>query len=218
MISYAETKTVATSLAAVISPVAAFFFLTLAAHTAFAQGGSRSMSPTPVERRTEISNRQATDYEIEKSSRDLKTPAENSADPRHILAVGEQIKHDFDKLQESHNQLVLSMADKDGVSRQHDSIFRAIAEIKKSAVRLKTNLALPKTEQEKDRLMTIDDQLGNSLLSLRKYIYDFVTNPLFESRGVLDLKQGQKAGRDLESIIELSESLIKSEAKLEKPD
>jgi hypothetical protein len=54
-------------------------------------------------------------------------------------------------------------------------------------------------------------------MTLRKHIYDFVTNPLFESQGVLDLEQGRKASRDLDRIIELSESITKSGDKLKKP-
>jgi hypothetical protein len=54
-------------------------------------------------------------------------------------------------------------------------------------------------------------------MTLRKHIYDFVTNPLFESPGVLDLEQGRKASRDLDRIIELSESITKSVDTLKKP-
>lgn len=63
----------------------------------------------------------------------------------------------------------------------------------------------------------IYEPIEESLMSLRKHIYDFVTNPLFESRGVLDLEQGRKAGRDLDWIIELSGSITKSGDKLKKP-
>ena len=49
---------------------------------------------------------------------------------------------------------------------------------------------------------------------LRQHIYDFITNPLFESPNVLDVEQSRKAGRDLDRIIELSESITKSEEKL----
>ena len=62
-----------------------------------------------------------------------------------------------------------------------------------------------------------NEQIEESLMSLRKHIYDFVTNPLFESPGVLDLEQGRKAGRDLNTIIKLSESITKSGDKLKQP-
>ncbi len=213
---YAQAKTVAVSIVAAVSAVAALCFLTATAGTAIAQSGSRGTPSTPVERRTEVMSRQEGDYEIEKSSRDLKGP-KDPADRRRVQEIAEQIKHDFEGLQESHNQLVLFMADKEGLDRQHDSILRAVAEIKKYSTRLKTNLALPKPQQEKARVGIRNDQIEESLMSLRKHIYDFVTNPLFESPGVLDLKQGRKASGDLDRIIELSEIITKGGDKLKKP-
>jgi hypothetical protein len=212
---YAKAKTVAVSIAAAVSCVAA---LMATADTAIAQGGnSRGTPPTSVERRQDLSNRQATDYEIEKASRDLKGRPEKPADRRRAQEIAEQIKHDFEGLQQSHNQIVLFMADKEGLNRQHDSVFRAVAEIKKYSTRLKTNLALPKPQQEKTRVEVNNAPVEESLMTLRKHIYDFVTNPLFESPGVLDLEQGRKAGSDLDRIIELSESITKSGDKLKKP-
>ena len=212
---YTVAKTVAVAIAVVVSCVAALMAM---ADTAIAQGGnSRGTPPTSVERRQDLSNRQAIEYEIEKSSRDLKGRPEKPADRRGAQEVAEQIKHDFEGLQESHNQIVLLMADKEGINRNHDAVFRAVAEIKKYAARLKTNLALPKVQQEKARVEVNNEPIEESLMTLRKHIYDFVTNPLFESRGVLDLEQGRKAGRDLDRIIELSGSITKSGDKLKKP-
>lgn len=212
---YAEAKTVAISIAAVIASVAALCFLAATAGSAFAQGGDRR--PSPVERREDLSNRQAAEYEIERSSRELKKPRDTPSDRKRAQELAEQIKHDFVGLQESHNQIVLFMADKEGLNRNHDSVFRAVAEIKKYATRLKTNLALPKPQQEKARDDGNNEQIEGSLMTLRKHIYNFVTNPLFETPGVLDLEQGRKAGLDLDRIIELSESITKSVDKLKQP-
>jgi hypothetical protein len=52
--------------------------------------------------------------------------------------------------------------------------------------------------------------LEESLLKLRKHIYSFVTNPLFEAAPALDVKQADRAGRDLDSILELSEAIRRS--------
>jgi hypothetical protein len=65
-------------------------------------------------------------------------------------------------------------------------------------------------QQEEGRVEANNEQIEESLMTLRKHIYKFVTNPLFESQGVLDLEQGRKAVRDLDRIIELSESIRKS--------
>jgi hypothetical protein len=212
---YSEAKTVAVAIAAAVSSVAALCFLMATAGAAFAQGADRR--PTPVERRTEFMNLQSEEYDLEKASRDLKGRPEKPSDRRRAQEIEEQIKHDFEGLQESHNQIVLVMAAKEGLNRQRDFVFRAVAEIKKYSTRLKTNLALPKPQQERARVEVSNEQIEESLMTLRKHIYDFVTNPLFESQGVLDLEQGRKASRDLDRIIELSESITKSGDTLKKP-
>ena len=204
---YAKAKTVAVSIAAAVSPVAVLCLLTATAGAVFAQSGNSR--PSPVERRTEILNKQAGQYEIENESRDLKRPSKKPTDRRRSQEAAEQVIHDFNGLQESHNQIVLFMADKEGLKRNHDSVFREVAEIKKYSRRLKTNLALPKSQQEKARVDTNNEPIEESLMTLLKHIYNFVTNPLFASQGVLDLEQGRKASRDLDRIIELSESITK---------
>ena len=200
--------------------VVALCFLFPAAGAAIGQGGgSRGTPPTSVERRQDLSNRQASEYEIEKSSRDLKGRPDNAADQRRLQEIGTQIIHDFEGLEDSYNQLVLLMSHKDGVTSQRDSVIREVAEIKKYSTRLKTNLALPKPPREKVQIENNNsDLVQDSLLILRKHIYDFATNPLFESLDVLDVEQGRKAARDLDRIIELSESITKSAGKPKQPD
>jgi hypothetical protein len=184
-------------------------------------GGSRGTPPTSVERREDLSNRQATEYELERSSRELKQPHETAAARNRSQLVADQIKHDFSALQDSHNQIVLFMANKEGFNHNSASVLRAVAEIKKYASRLKTNLALPKPKQEKGGVETSQDrnneQLEKSLMTLRNHIYNFVTNPLFATAGVLDIDLGSKASLDLERIIELSDSISKTVDKPKQP-
>jgi len=56
------------------------------------------------------------------------------------------------------------------------------------------------------------------LVSLRSHIYNFVTNPLFETSGVIDVELSKKASNDLNQIIGFSESINKCADKLKKPD
>lgn len=204
---YAKAKTVPVAIAAAVSSVAALCLLTATTGAVFAQ--SSNSRPSPVERRTEILNQQAGQYDIEKANRDLKRPPETPTDRRRTQELEMQVTHDFNGLQESYNQIVIIMADKEGLNRNHDFVFRAVAEIKKYSTRLKTNLALPKPQQEKARVETNNEPIEESLMTLRKHIYNFATNPLFASPGALDLEQGRKAARDLDRIIELSESITK---------
>ncbi|MGI9167507.1 MAG: hypothetical protein ACR2G5_14215 [Pyrinomonadaceae bacterium] len=116
------------------------------------------------------------------------------------------------------NQIVLAMASKEALN--YDPVLAAVAQIKKCSSRLKGSLALPQPNNDQDKKVSDDvdahsrEQLEGSLLTLRKHIYSFVTNPIFESPAVLDVVQAKKAGDDLESIVELSESIGKSGEKL----
>lgn len=212
---YDEAKNhVAILVFAASSSVAGLCFLTTGAGAAFAQGaGTR---PTAVDRRIEQLNRQGEQYDLEKSIRDMKRGPEKPTDRRRAQEAAQQIKHDFEGLQESYNQIVLVMAEKDGLERKHDSVFRAVAEINKYSTRLKTNLALPRPKDEKEakaQAASHNEQIEESLMTLRRHIYSFVTNPLFESPGLLDLEQGRKASRDLDRIIEVSEIIRRSGGK-----
>ncbi len=182
---------------------------TAGAGATFAQGGRT----TPLERRTEVLNRQGVEKDLEKSSRELKGAPERPEERKRALQVAAQVKHDFEGLQENYNLIVLAMAGKD-LSLNLDSVVRAVADIRKYATRLKSNLALPKPQPENERVEIHTQQMEELLTTLRQHIFDFVTNPLFESHGVLDVEQGRKAGRDLDRIIELSDSIKKSDERI----
>jgi hypothetical protein len=57
-------------------------------------------------------------------------------------------------------------------------------------------------------------KLERSLTLLCSHISNFVTNPLFETSGALDVELSIKASRDLNEIIELSDHLKKKTGKL----
>ena len=207
---YRRGKTIAMQIGAALCLLAA------SADEAFAQR-DRSGPPSPVERRIEQLNRQSEEYERDKLNADLKGPADKPSDQRPAQSTVAQIEQDFKGLQAGYNQIVLAMAAKGGLN--YDLVLAAVAEIKKCSTRLKGNLVLPRpndNQEKKVRGEAGSDQLEESLMSLRKYIYSFVTNPLFESGTVLDVAQAGKASRDLDEIIELSKSIRKSGDRLKK--
>lgn len=180
---------------------------------------SRSSAPS-VDRRIDRMNRQGEEYERDKLRGELEGKPATSRDRRRAQALATQVKQDFEGLQTGYNQIVLAMASKKALN--YDSVLAAVAEINKCSSRLKGNLALPQPKNNQDKKVSSDveafsrEQLEGSLLTLRKHIYSFVTNPLFEAPTVLDVVQAKKAGDDLESIIGLSESIGKSGEKLNK--
>lgn len=194
---------------------AALCLVTVMQNPAFAQSGR---SPTSVGRRIEQLNRQSEQYERDKQSRDIKGEADKPGDRRRAQAAAAQVRQDFESLQAGYNQIVLAMASKEGFN--YDSISDAVAEVKKCSTRLKDHLSLPRPKDDKAQevgSVAVTGQIEELLLALRKHLYSFLTNPLFESPAVLDVEQAGKASRDLERIIELSKSIGNSRDKLKKP-
>ncbi|MFN2511043.1 MAG: hypothetical protein ABR568_06305 [Pyrinomonadaceae bacterium] len=175
-----------------------------------AQTGSR---PYPVGRRVEEMNRQAEQYEREGRSRSEKRDERRDRKPSRAAAV--QVREDFGRIQIIYNELVLAMSA--GKILEDNFIADALEGINKSAIRLKSNLALPRIddkENDQKKENGLEVKLQRSLTLLCSHISNFVTNPLFESSGALDVELSIKASRDLDEIIELSDHLKKKTEKL----
>lgn len=184
---------------------AASLLLAASAGAALAQRGGPGA--TAAGRRTDTLNRQGEQYERDQLGRESRGTAATKVDRRRAQEVAEQVRHDFEGLQAAYNDIVLAMSPKG--SRDPDSIMESVGEVKKCAARLRANLALPGAKEEEHGAQTDSGspQTEEALLLLRKHIYSFVTNPMFEAAPVLDVEQAGKAARDLEMILELSESI-----------
>jgi hypothetical protein len=187
---------------------AASFLLTVLPEPSLAQRGSPGA--TAAGRRTDTLNRQGEQYERDKLSREDTVSENTPGSHRRAQDLAEQVKHDFEGLQAAYNKIVLAMAPE--VRPDFDSILDSVKEVKRCAARLKANLALPKAgnEEGKARSDVSAAQTEESLRRLRKHIYSFVTNPLFEATPVFNVEQAGKAGRDLDMILELSEGIRRS--------
>lgn len=187
---------------------AALFLLAVPTGTALAQRGGPGAAAAA--RRTDTLNRQGEQYERDKLSRENGVPANASGDHRRAQEVAAQVRHDFEGLQAAYNKIVLAMRPEG--SHDLEAILDSVGEVKKCAARLRTNLVLPRAKDEEAKARSAADaaQMEEALLLLRKHIYSFVTNPLFEATPVLNVEQAGKAGRDLDMILELSESIKRS--------
>lgn len=176
-----------------------------------AQTGSR---PYPVGRRVEEMNRQAEQYDREERNRSEKK--DESHDRKRTRAIAVQVREDFGRIQIIYNEIVLAMSA--GKTLDDNFISDAVEGINKSASRLKNNLALPRVDDKEKHLKkpkgSAEVKLERSLTLLCGHISQFVTNPLFESSGALDVELSIKASRDLNEIIELSDDLKKKTGKL----
>ncbi|HYP52318.1 MAG TPA: hypothetical protein VEQ42_02195, partial [Pyrinomonadaceae bacterium] len=188
---------------------ASSFLLMVSAEPSFAQRGSPGA--TAAGRRVDTLTRQGEQYERDNLGREREAPADAPRDRRRAKDAAEQVKRDFDGLQAAYNKIVLAMAP--GKRPDLDSILDSVVEVKRCASRLRDHLALPKAgddEADEARGEARAARLEESLLMLRKHIYSFVTNPLFDGPPVLDVQQAAKARRDLDKILELSESIRRS--------
>lgn len=175
------------------------------------QAGSRSY---PVGRRVEEMNRQAEQYDREGRSRS-EIKAESSG-RRRTRATTLQVREDFGRIQNIYNKIVLALSA--GKTLDNNFISESLEGITKSASRLKSNLALPriddKEKQDTNQDELTEGKLNTSLTLLCTHISNFVTNPLFESSGAIDVELSVKASRDLDEIIDLSDNLKKITVKL----
>lgn len=194
---------------------AALCFLAISAVPALAQRTSRS---TGMERRSEEMNRRRDQLEREMLLRGVE-PKSKDAEQQPAPATVSQVRQDFERIQAIYNEFVRVMASKKPLDYEY--VSDATAEIKKCSSRLKSNLALPsaddKGKSRKPQENVGDEQIEAALLLLTTRIRSFVTNPLFESSGALDIKLSAMASHDLEKIIELSDRIRKRAGTLNKP-
>jgi hypothetical protein len=171
----------------------------------FAQRRSRTY---PVDRRLEELNRQAELYERDRQQREIQAREESTADRLRERSTVTQVKEDFGRIQTIYNDVVLALSA--GKTLDEAFIAKSAAGINKCATRLRSNLALPQSvDKNQERRNQSEDALKSSVKILLNHISKFVTNPLFESPGVLDIELSTRASRDLDEIIHLSERIRK---------
>ncbi|MGH9969344.1 MAG: hypothetical protein ACREBG_16305 [Pyrinomonadaceae bacterium] len=164
-----------------------------------------------MDRRVEALRRQADQYERDGLHRDLEGKTETATDRNRTKAIALQVTEDFGRIQSIYNDILRTITS--GKTLDQTFVSESLSGINKCAGRLKSNLALPQSKEKsknEDTRRDKDEQLKAPLTALLNHISNFVTNPLFESTGVLDIELSTRASRDLNEIIELSNSIRKS--------
>ncbi|MGH9883687.1 MAG: hypothetical protein ACRD6N_19865, partial [Pyrinomonadaceae bacterium] len=200
-------------LANTYSLIAAGFLLALAAPVPGQQPTGPPLDHTNAERQ-----RQQDMSRREYRLRNLGIAPDGPPDRKQIEAIGAQIEQDFNRILILHNQIVRATSSKQVLD--YGFVSDATAQIKKRASRLQSTLALrgptPPHENSEKSTELDDAQLKSALLTLCKQIKSFVTNPVIETPGTVNVEQLAKARRDLESIIILSGHIKKDAEKLSK--
>lgn len=160
-----------------------------------------------IERRVEQIERQRQEYERETLGKDGKPT--RPADRKQAQAAAAQVKNDFERIQVVYNEIVMTLPN-DGRGLDYKFISEAASEVKKLASRLKSSLLLPEPPPDEQAAEKPSDDMKASLIALCKRIHSFVTNPLFESDGALNIDMSKRANRDLIKIIEFSDHIKKT--------
>ena len=147
----------------------------------------------------------------------LRKPILATEDKSARQAVLKQINDDFKTLQVLNNKLMSEVEDQGGAD--YKEISTMLADIGSRAARLKSNLALPKVDEKKEKAnseLTTAAALKDRLMEFDKVVMSFATNPIFQQANVIDVELAKQASGDLATIIERSGKLKKAAAKLAK--
>jgi len=147
----------------------------------------------------------------------LRKPILATEDKSARQAVLKQINDDFKNLQVLNNKLMSEVEDQGGVD--YKEISTMLADIGSRAARLKSNLALPKVDEKKEKAnseLTTAAALKDRLMEFDKVVMSFATNPIFQQANVIDVELAKQASGDLATIIERSGKLKNAAAKLAK--
>jgi len=132
-------------------------------------------------------------------------------DPKRAQALMDRVKDDFQRVLTLHNEMVRAITANQPLS--HKFISDATGEIRKRSTRLQSSLRLQKHESNPADEGTGTDLkvigMKDELILLCKHIESFVRNPIIENPGTIDAQQLEKARKDLQSVVDLSDAIKK---------
>ena len=197
------------------SQVSATAMLLVVAVSGWAQ---KQNPPTPSrpDSRAEFEKSKVNRREMDARETDIKL-AEKGAkeiDSNKESLTTKRLSENFARLQTVTNEIVQAVRSDMALDYLH--VKDATVEINKCAQRLKSDLVFPETKGKKNKRDGSDDtDVKTSLIQLDVLVKGFVTNP-FLTKGLQDEELGSRASRDLDQIIELSNSIRKHSEKLSK--
>jgi hypothetical protein len=167
--------------------------------------------PEPIPRAPSVRERQLM---IDEMSREMgKGAAPRKSEELRMAEIAE----DYRDLQQVNNKMMAAAMR--AAPPDYKMVAGSLADIRKRAERLNSNLALPKSEKTKRPKLedAVDpEQLRESLATLDKLIIEFAHNPVFRDVNIVDAELSAKARRELDEIIELSGWVKKNCEKLNK--
>lgn len=190
----------------------AISFLALTAPVLAQQPGPPADRTNPDRERQQDMNRR------EWQLRNFGIEPKGASEQRKIHALAEQIEQDFSRILILHNKIAGVITANQRLD--YNFISDATDEIRKRASRLQSTLALHEVQPRPDGLekpTTLNHaQLKVTLITLCKQIKSFVTNPVIDTPGTINVEQLGRARHDLEDIIRLSTQIKKDAEQLNK--
>ncbi|MCM3873519.1 MAG: hypothetical protein ND895_22780 [Pyrinomonadaceae bacterium] len=170
----------------------------------------RPLPGTMSERDRNLLDRETQITLMERGARAAK--GNSKREPQLLL---NQINEDFARLQVVNNEM--KQKNSADVVLDFKYVSDAAAEIKKRSSRLRTNLVFPESAKtDKREKSPPTEGLKSQLVKLDRLIGNFVTNPVFTDPNVINAELAAKARGDLDEIIELSDTVKKHAANLNK--
>jgi hypothetical protein len=154
--------------------------------------------------RDEMSPIKGRSNEMERVKRDAEKPEKSNqpgkSESRPAPNFAE-IKEDFERIQIINNDVLQASGTPDV-----QVISESAAEIKKRAIRLKSNLFPPESgkKSKEPKPAPEDQELKSLLTSLDNSIASFTRSPIFQNAKVVSPEDSTKAQKELENIIKLS--------------
>ncbi len=144
---------------------------------------------------------------------------ESSGDPETRLLrrrAAAELAEDLDRLRRINRERILPLSASQ--SLDYKVLSQVTGEINGRAKRIKSNspVMLREKKGEKRTYETDAAHLGSMLPELSRLIESFLANPVFSTASVNDDDLRSTAGRDLESIIRLSDTISKAAKRLAK--
>ena len=123
-------------------------------------------------------------------------------------SVAPQISEDFERIQVINREMLKTVFVDNVINKKE--ILKTVAEIRKRAARLRTNLSFPEPDNLRTSPATSEDDFDIKLLLARldHSIMNFVTNPIFQlKQEVVEMESAKKAAGDLRDVIDQSDKI-----------
>ena len=172
---------------------------------------NKPASPPQPNRNVESVNQRALDLEL------LSTMGRRNTDTEsYTRRLAAQLVQDIERLWQINTETIVPLSSAETVN--YKNLSEATAEIKDRATRIKNIVALPLDEKKREKIRYEGDaaKLGSLLPELDRVMKSFLGNPVFRVNSPNDAELRSAAGRDLETIIKLSETVNKVAKSLSK--